>query len=109
MTPLALQTLIANGEDTRHQFKRDFAHVDSLAAELVAFANGLGGTLVIGVEDDGSVRGLSLQDVGRLNQMLSNAASQHVTPAINPVSTNVRIEQGQLVMVVQVPPGLNKP
>lgn len=23
MTPQALQTLIANGEDTRHQFKRD--------------------------------------------------------------------------------------
>lgn len=45
MTPQALQTLIANGEDTRLQFKRDFAHVDSLAAELVAFVNGFGGTL----------------------------------------------------------------
>lgn len=109
MTPQALATLIANGEDTRHQFKRGFAHVDSLAAELVAFANGLGGTLLIGVEDDGSVSGLSLQEVNRLNQMLSNAASQHVNPAINPVSTNVRTEQGQLVMVVQVQSGLNKP
>lgn len=38
-----LETLLANGEDTRHQFKRDFSHADGLAAELVAFANGLGG------------------------------------------------------------------
>lgn len=29
MTPQALHHLIANGEDTRHQFKRDFAHVDN--------------------------------------------------------------------------------
>ena len=62
MTPQALQTLIANGEDTRHQFKRDFAHTDSLAAELVAFANGLDGVLLIGVADDGSVQGLNSSD-----------------------------------------------
>lgn len=103
-----LDTLIANGEDTRHQFKRDFAHVDSLAAELVAFTNGQGGWLLIGVNDDGSVHGLSNPDVARLNQMLSNAASQHVNPAINPTSTNVRTESG-LVMVVEVQAGLNKP
>ena len=108
MTPHALQALTANGEDSRHQFKRDFAHADSLAAELVAFANGLGGVLLIGVNDDGSVQGLSGSDVARLNQMLSNAASQHIKPAINPVSTNVRTENG-LVMVVEVQSGLNKP
>ena len=108
MTPQALQHILANGEDTRHQFKRGFAHADSLAAELVAFANGLGGVLLIGVNDDASVHGLSSADVARLNQMLSNAASQHVNPAINPVSTNVRTNDG-LVMVVEVQPGLNKP
>lgn len=46
MTPLALHHLIANGDDTRHQFKREFAHVSGTAAELPAFPNGLGGTLV---------------------------------------------------------------
>lgn len=39
MTPQALLSLIANGEDSRHQFKRDIVNTDSLAAELVAFAN----------------------------------------------------------------------
>jgi hypothetical protein len=41
MTPYDLQALIANGEDTRHQFERDFIHADGLAVELAAFANGL--------------------------------------------------------------------
>jgi predicted HTH transcriptional regulator len=108
MTPHALQTIISNGEDTRHQFKRDFSHIDGLAAELVAFANAAGGMLFIGVADNGTVEGLTANDISRLNQMLSNAASQHVKPPINPVSTNIRTEQG-LVMLIEVEPGLNKP
>jgi len=45
MTPQALLALIANGEDSRHQFKRDVMHTDALAAELVALANTAGGLL----------------------------------------------------------------
>ena len=108
MTPKSLQNLISNGEDTRHQFKRDFNHVDALAAELVAFANTAGGQLIIGVDDHGDIKGLTAHDIGRLNQMLSNAASQHVKPPINPITTNVRTGHG-LVMIIDVEPGLNKP
>jgi len=108
VSPQALLDLIANGEDSRHQFKRDITNVDSLAAELLAFANTAGGTLFIGVADAGRVVGLSADDIRRLNQMLSNAASQHVKPPINPVTRNVRTAHG-LVMVVEVEAGLNKP
>ncbi len=45
MTPKALLSFIANGEDSRHQFKRDIANTDSLAAEFVAFVNTAGGML----------------------------------------------------------------
>lgn len=51
---------------------------------------------------------MSGADVARLNQLLSNAASQNVRPAINPLSTNLQTEHG-LVMVVTVEQGLNKP
>lgn len=73
-----LAAIIAHGEDSRHQFKRDFTHANSLAAELAAFANMGGGVLLVGVGDGGVVPGLTLADNGRLNQLLSNAASQHV-------------------------------
>ena len=36
MQAAELQTLLARGEDSRHQFKRDFTNADSLAAELAA-------------------------------------------------------------------------
>lgn len=87
-----LKIILANGEDSRNQFKRDFSNVDALAAELIAFANTVGGTLFIGVGDDGHITGLSLESVGRLNQLISNAASQNVRPPINPLTQNVSTE-----------------
>lgn len=103
-----LRTILARGEDSRHQFKRDCTQVDALAAELIAFANSVGGRLFIGVTDDGKVSGLTATDVARLNQLLSNAASQNIRPPINPVSTNVQTDDG-LVIVVSIAEGLNKP
>ncbi len=108
MTPQELLAILARGEDSFHQFKRDVTNADGLAAELIAFANRAGGQLFLGVGDDGQVTGLSPQDIGRLNQLLSNAASQHVKPPLNPTSSNIQTEQG-LVMVVEVAEGLNKP
>ena len=100
--------IIARGEDGKHQFKANFTNVNSLAAELVAFSNSGGGTIFIGVSDDGTFAGLSRQDMGRLNQLVSNAASQSVRPPINPQTENVLMPEG-LVMVVSVPDGISKP
>ena len=99
---------IALGEDSRHQFKRTIAHPDALAAELVAFSNSGGGTLFIGVNDDGSIAGLDAAEVRRINQLLSNAATQHLRPPVHPLTENVRTHAG-LVMVVNIPDGLAKP
>ena len=52
-----LKTLISLGEDSRRQFKRDVMNVGSLAAEMAAFANSEGGTIFLGVADDGSLPG----------------------------------------------------
>ena len=39
LTPQQLATILTQGEDSQHQFKRNFTNVDTLAAELTAFAN----------------------------------------------------------------------
>jgi hypothetical protein len=43
MTLAELKQILARGENSRRQFKRDFSHIDALAAESVAFANTAGG------------------------------------------------------------------
>lgn len=82
MTVMQLHARIAAGEHSRQQFKRTLQHIDAVAAELVAFSNSGGGTLLVGVNDDGGISGLDTAEVRRINQMLSNAASQHVHPPI---------------------------
>lgn len=79
-------TILGRGEDSRHQFKENITNIDALAAELVAFANSGGGLLIIGANDAGDVVGLTSADIARLNQLLSNAASQCVRWSIRCLS-----------------------
>ncbi|WP_257216630.1 ATP-binding protein [Pseudomonas syringae] len=108
METTELIDVISRGEDSRQQFKADMTNADALAAEIVAFSNTAGGRILIGVNDDGSVRGLSGADLARLNQLVSNAASQNVRPAVNPFTDNVPHPNGT-VMVVSIPEGISKP
>lgn len=99
---------INQGEDSRNQFKRDFRNPESLAAEMVAFSNTQGGRIIIGVDDDGTITGLTRADIQRLNQMISNTASQSVIPPINPITESTTVD-GKVIVVVELPRGLNKP
>lgn len=108
METTELIEILSRGEDSRHQFKLDFTNANALAAEIVAFSNAAGGRIFIGVNDDGTVRGLSNTDVARLNQLISNAASNHVRPAMNPQTENVNHPNG-IVLVVTIPQGISKP
>lgn len=108
MNETELLAILNRGEDSRHQFKENFNNVDSLAAELVAFSNSGGGMLIVGANDAGEIVGLTSADINRLNQLLSNAASQSVRPPIHPISLNIQTAHG-LLMVIQSPEGLNRP
>ncbi|WGS86105.1 RNA-binding domain-containing protein [Methylomonas sp. UP202] len=103
-----LLSIIANGEDSRHQFKADFTNANAVAAEMVAFSNSKGGILLIGVNDDGSISGLDTGDMARLNQLISNAASQGVRNPINPTTENIALPNG-MVMVVTIAQGIRPP
>jgi hypothetical protein len=100
---------IALGEDSTRQFKVDVKNADSLASEMAAFANTNGGTIFIGVADDGSTPGLSGQDVARINQLISNGASQLVCSPLAVQTENVALENGRIVIALTVPKGIDKP
>lgn len=108
MEIIEIMKIIAQGEDSKNQFKKNITNSDALAAEMIAFCNTLGGRIIIGVEDDGQITGLSADDISRLNQLISNTASQNVRPPINPITHNITIEE-KLILVIDIPKGLNKP
>jgi ATP-dependent DNA helicase RecG len=109
METIELIENLSKGEDSKTQFKENIHNAESLAQELVALSNAQGGFLIIGVNDKTwKVTGLIPNDVNRINQLLSAAATDLVKPSINPVTENVSHPDG-LVIVVRVSKGLNKP
>jgi ATP-dependent DNA helicase RecG len=104
-----LRVLIAPGEDSRRQFKVNVTNTDSMAADLVAFSNGNGGVMLIGISDDGSIHGLTPGDVRRINQLISNAATQHMRSPISPMTENIPVDKKRIVIDLTVSEGLDKP
>ena len=108
MEAIDLIELIGRGEDSHTQFKQNITSPESLAGDLVAFSNSKGGKILIGISDQGQVVGLSAENIRRINQMISNTATDRVRPSINPQTENVAVG-GNVVIVVTVAEGISKP
>ena len=104
-----LRKLIIRGEDSRNQFKVDIRNAESLATEMVAFTNSDGGNIYIGVGDDCSISGLNHKSVSRINQLISNAASNLIRSPIAVQTENVLVKNEQIVIVLTIAKGIDKP
>lgn len=104
-TRVELLELINNGENSGIEFKRDVIDNRSLAKELVAFSNLSGGAVLLGVEDDGSISGLTRQS---LEEWVMTACREKIRPAIIPFFEIIRdVEPGKDVAIVRVAPGFS--
>ena len=61
-----LLEIIANGENSGVEFKRDDLRPEQLAKEIVALLNFQGGKLFLGVEDDGTISGIQRPSAQRI-------------------------------------------
>ncbi|MEI6243218.1 MAG: ATP-binding protein, partial [Chlamydiota bacterium] len=104
-----LKQIVARGEDSHHQFKEDFTNGDQLAAEMVAFSNAEGGRIFVGVDKAGDIKGIFPKDIERLNQLISNTASQHVRSPITVHTENISTETEKIIIVLSIPKGIDKP
>lgn len=103
MTKLELLELIHNGENSGVEFKRDTLENRQLAKGLVSFANLNGGKLIMGVDDDGTVMGLTRQD---LEEWVMGACRDKIRPEIIPFFEVLRdVVPGKDVAIVQVERG----
>jgi ATP-dependent DNA helicase RecG len=104
-TRTQLLEIIANGESSGVEFKRDVIVNHQLARELVAFSNLTGGMVLLGVEDDGSISGLTRTDI---EEWVMTACRDKIRPAIIPFFETIRdIEPGKDVAIVRVTRGFD--
>lgn len=106
MTRNQLDDLIAQGEGARLEFKRSISAAHRIARTLVAFANTAGGTLLIGVADDGTIAGVSSES--REMHRIEEATDQLAEPALS-VTYETLSPDGRMVLIVRVEESVEKP
>ena len=77
-----LGDLLSRPEGKSIEFKRDLLSLRPILKTLVAFANTAGGTLVIGRDNDGRLRGI--REVQDQEERLANAVAEGISPALLP-------------------------
>lgn len=95
-----LRRLIAKGESQTLDFKYYISSAAKISKSLVAFANTDGGSLLIGVKDNGSIVGISSEEE---IYMIELAAEQYCKPPVK-VETLEWSDDGRVVLEVKVEP-----
>jgi predicted HTH transcriptional regulator len=95
-----LQRLIALGEGEQLDFKFRIDDKKKIARTLCAFANARGGTLLIGVKDNGKIKGVNPEEE---YYMIEGAASEFCKPEV-PFESHVWQEGHHLVLAIVVAP-----
>lgn len=102
-----LLQLIANGENSGIEFKRDDLRPEQLAKEIVALANLKGGSILLGVEDDGSISGIQRENLELW--VMDTIFGRYVHPMILPFFEEVLLDDGKRVAVITLTEGTAKP
>lgn len=102
-----LLELVAGGENSGVEFKRDDVRPEQLAREVVALANFQGGRILLGVEDDGAVTGIRREDLERW--VMDSVFGHLVHPMMLPFYEEVPVDDARRVAVVTVTQGATKP
>ncbi|MEA3397092.1 MAG: ATP-binding protein [Chloroflexota bacterium] len=102
-----IRALVAQGEGPTVEFKREIPRqADDLTTELVAFANTRGGTVILGVDDDAQLVGLT-GDPQRVEERVMGLCRVCDPPLA--VTIEVVELKGYLLLIIRVPEGSDKP
>ena len=101
-----LDRLRLGGESETVEFKEDFPEGDGIARAVAAFANGRGGTLIMGIRDDGEVAGID--DVTTAPDRLHNIVRNNVSPHPD-YQVSEHTLGGRPVVAIRVEPGDDRP
>jgi len=103
---VALKEMIRSGESSQVEFKKTLPLPEKIAKTLVSFANSRGGHILVGVQDDKYVTGIT--DAEEEKYVLQQAIHIYTEP---PVAVEVEELQvfGKSVLQINVPESLQKP
>ena len=101
-----IKRMIFEGEGVSLDFKKTITSCEKIARTMAAFANNKGGKLLIGIYDDGTIKGVKSEDEERY--MITRAATEFASPPLSPEFEEVYVDD-KLVLVVDIPESTEKP
>ena len=106
LNPTELKSIVATGEGYTTEFKVSIpSNLKGITEEVCAFANASGGVVLIGVDDENNINGITID----------NAKRSAIQNSINEISPSLQCEfyfvdvEGKNIAVIEVPSGQNKP
>lgn len=102
-----LRKLVKQGEGPYLEFKRKATHPEKIIREIIAFANTAGGTLLIGVDDNGTLPGVKYpeEEILVIQQELQKACR----PSLHIEETIIPLDETQFVVRLDIPLSLRRP
>jgi len=112
MNAIELLDIINTGETSKVQFKETMPHPDSIAAEMAAFTNTMGGMILFGIKDKtGEIIGLSYEEIQKYSQDIGNYATNNIVPGIYVKTEVIPVDYNgeKKILIIYVDEGINKP
>lgn len=100
-----IKNLISQGEHQQLDFKFEISDAKKIARTFAAFANTTGGTLLVGVKDNGVIAGIKTDEE---IYMAEAAADIYCQPKVSYTVHNWRID-GKWVMELKIPKSVDAP
>jgi ATP-dependent DNA helicase RecG len=98
--------LIANGESRKVEFKESLKLKDEIGQAVSAFSNASGGKVLVGVGDDGRIKGI---EIGKKTvENLANYIKQHTDPQIYP-RISLQKTDNKRIVIIEVEESSEKP
>lgn len=102
MTKTDLLEIIKNGENSGVEFKRDDVHADTLAKEMVALLNLEGGHIILGIEDDGTITGLT-RIHNKAEEWVMDVARNNIQPSVIPYWEHMQSDDQNSIGIISLP------
>ncbi len=101
-----VRQLISQGEGNTVEFKENLPTPTDLAKEMAAFANTDGGWLLVGVADQGEIRGVKFNEQSA--ELVLNVARNNCVPHLHPHIETIDLD-GTTIAAIRVERGRQKP
>ncbi len=95
-------------ESSTLEFKASLPRSNQIIKTVVGFCNQHGGKIIIGIENDGTIKGLTEDEIELALEYLNNNIYQETVPPIIPLIYAQNIA-GKTVLIIEVSSGMNKP